>query len=142
MPSTTAAGRNFTPSKRISIENVASEETAGIDLGISNYSIIDSEDGFSELYSGNVMKEYKRYFTREECLTEGESGPSKRVWKVRRNASRRKCYFRLILAEHIVQRCVKKIAVGGLSHICEYGTGNSRNGGRSRSKKLHIWDLN
>jgi putative transposase len=52
--------------KAISVEGTPGDDTAGIDLGISNYLAIDYEDGPSELYPGNRLKQDKRYFTRDE----------------------------------------------------------------------------
>jgi len=65
--------------KRIPVEDAPGDKTVGIDLGISNYLAIDYEDGPSEVYPGNRLKEDKHYFTCEEYQTEGENGPSKRV---------------------------------------------------------------
>ncbi len=48
--------------KEIPIEEAPGDKTAGIDLGISNYLAIDYEDGPSELYPGNTLKEDKHYF--------------------------------------------------------------------------------
>jgi len=45
--------------KEIPVEDAPGDNTAGIDLGISNYLAIDYEDGPSELYPGNVLKEDK-----------------------------------------------------------------------------------
>ncbi|MCD2200704.1 transposase [Halobacterium sp. KA-4] len=131
--------------KEIPVEDAPGDKTAGIDLGISNYLAIDYEDGASELYPGNVLKEDKHYFTREEYQTEGESGPSKRALKARQKLSRRKDHFLHTLSKHIVERCVEegvaKIAVGDLSDIREDENGDSRNWGASGNKKLHGWEF-
>jgi putative transposase len=131
--------------KEISVENAPGDNTAGIDLGISNYLAIDYEDGASELYPGNVLKEDKHYFTREEYQTEGENGPSKRAREARQKLSRRKDHFLHTLSKHIVERCVEegveKIAVGDLSDIREDENGDSRNWGASGNKKLHGWEF-
>ncbi|ELY27150.1 transposase, partial [Halogeometricum borinquense DSM 11551] len=92
----------------IPVEDAPGNNTAGIDLGISNYLAIDYEDGPSELYPGNVLKEDKHYFTREEYQTEGENGPSKRARKARQKLSRRKDHFLHTLSKHIVERCVEE----------------------------------
>uniref|UniRef100_UPI003EC13F3D RNA-guided endonuclease InsQ/TnpB family protein n=1 Tax=Halobaculum sp. EA56 TaxID=3421648 RepID=UPI003EC13F3D len=110
-----------------------------------NYLAIDYEDGESELYPGNVLKEDKHYFTREEYQTEGENGPSKRAQKARQKLSRRKDHFLHTLSKHIVERCVEedvgRIAVGDLSDIREDQNGDSRNWGMSGNKKLHGWEF-
>ena len=124
--------------KEIPVEDAPGDKTAGIDLGISNYLTIDYEDGASELYPGNVLKEDKHYFTRREYQTEGENGPSKRARKARQKLSRRKDHFLHTLSKHIVEGCVEegvgKIAVGDLSDIREDGNGNSRNWGASGTR--------
>jgi putative transposase len=129
--------------KEIPVEDAPGEKKAAIDLGISNYLAIDYEDGASELYPGNTLKEDKHYFTQEEYQTEGENGPSKRAQKARQKLSRRKDHFLHTLSKHIVQRCVEEgvseIAVGDLSDIREDETGDSRNWGASGNKKLHGW---
>lgn len=125
--------------KEIPVEDAPGDRTAGIDLGISNYLAIDYEDGPAELYPGNVLKEDKHYFTREEYQTEGENGPSKRALKARQKLSRRKDHFLHTLSRHIVDRCVEEcvgeIAVGDLSDIREDENGDSRNWGSSGNKK-------
>jgi putative transposase len=132
--------------KTIPVEDAPGDNTAGIDLGISNYLAIDYEDGSSELYPGNMLKEDKHYFTRDEYQTEGENGPSKRALKARRKLSRRKNHFLHTLSKHIVEWCVEegveKIAVGDLGDIPEDENGDSRNRGASGNKKLHGWEFN
>jgi len=129
----------------IPVEDAPGDTTAGIDLGISNYLAIDYEDGPSELYPGNRLKEDKHYFTREEYQTEGEYGPSKRARRARRTLARRKDHFLHTLSKHIVQRCVEEgvgtIAVGDLSDIREDDDDDSRNWGQSGNKKLHGWEF-
>jgi putative transposase len=129
----------------IRVEDALGNKTAGIDLGISNYLAIDYEDGPSELYPGNRLKEDKHYFTREEYQTEGENGPSKRARRTRRKLSRRKDHFLHALSKHIVQRCVEEgigtIAVGNLSDIREDDSGDSRDWGQRGNKKLHGWEF-
>ena len=131
--------------KEIPVEDAPGNNTAGIDLGISNYLAIDYENSSSELYPGNVLKEDKHYFTREEYQTEGGNGPSKRALNARWKLSRRKDHFLHTLSKHIVQRCVEegvgKIAVGDLSDTREDENGDSRNWGRSGNKKLHGWEF-
>jgi putative transposase len=145
--STTATNGNSTSSarKRSPPRLPPGEKTAGIDLGISNYVAIDYEDGSSELYPGNTLKEDKHYFTRKEYQTEGENRPSKQARKARQKLSRRKDHFLHTLSKHIVQRCVEegveKIAVGDLTDIREDENGDSRNWGASGNKKLHRWEF-
>jgi putative transposase len=94
--------------KAIPVEDAPGDNTAGIDLGISNYLAINYEDGPSELYPGNRLKEDKHYFTRDEYQTESENGPSKRARRARRKLSCRKDHLLYILSKHIVQWCVEE----------------------------------
>ncbi|WP_123533147.1 RNA-guided endonuclease InsQ/TnpB family protein [Halosimplex salinum] len=136
---------HFVCKKEIPVEDAPGNNTAGIDLGISNYLAIDYEGVLSELYPGNTLKENKHYFTREEYRSEGENGPSKRALTARQTLSRRKNHFLHALSKHIVQRCVEEsvetIAVGDLSDIREDETGDSQNWGASGNKKLHGWEF-
>jgi len=131
--------------KQIPVEDAPGDNIAGIDLGISNYLAIDYENGDSELYPGNTLKEDKHYFTQDEYQTEGENGPSDRALKARRKLSRRKDHFLHTLSKHIVERCVAEgvgeIAVGDLSDIREDDSGEARNWGQSGNKKLHGWEF-
>jgi transposase len=131
--------------KQIPVEDAPGDKTAGIDLGISNYLAIDYEDGPSELYPGNRLKQDKHYFTRDEYQTEGEHGPSQRALNARQKLSRRKDHFLHTLSKHIVERCIGEeigtIAIGDLSDIREDDDGEARNWGRSGNKKLHGWEF-
>ncbi len=127
------------------IPDAPDDKTAGIDLGISNYLVINDEDGAYELYPEYVPKQNKHYFTREEYQTEGENGSWKRGRKARRKLSRRKDHFFHTLSKHVVQRYVKEgvaqIAVSDPSNIHEDENGDLRNWGQSRNKKSRGWDF-
>ena len=131
--------------KAISVEGTPGDDTAGIGLGISNYLAIDHEDGPSELYPGNRLKQDKRYFTRDEYQTEGENGSSKRARRARRKLSRRKDRLLHTLSKHIVEPCIEEeigtVAVGDLSDIRENDDGDSRDWDRRGNKKLHGWEF-
>jgi transposase len=86
----------------IPVEDTPGDNTAGIDLGISNHLAIAYDDGDAELYPGNVLKQDKHYFTRDEYNMEGENGPSSRALTARQKLSRRKDHFLYTLAKHIV----------------------------------------
>jgi len=128
----------------IPVENAPGNNTAGIDLGITNYLAIDYEGGPSELYPGNTLKEDKHYFTRKLYQSEGSGGPSERAQNARQKRSRRKDHFLHTLSKHIVNRCVRErvgqIAVGDLSGIREEDGGGSRDWGQSGNKRLHGWE--
>lgn len=129
----------------IPVEDSPGDRTAGIDLGISNYLVIAYDDGDAELYPGNVLKQDKHYFTRNEYDTEGKNGSSRRALRARQKLSRRKDHFLHALAKQIVEQCIDRgigrIAIGDLSEIREDKNGDSRNWGRSRNKKLHGWEF-
>jgi len=129
----------------IPVEDAPGDNTAGIDLGIKNYLAIAHDDGDAGLYPGNVLKQDKHYFTRDEYDTEGENGPSRRALRARQKLSRRKDHFLHTLAKHIVERCIDhevgRIAIGDLSEIREDENGESRNWGKRGNKKLHGWEF-
>lgn len=130
----------------IPVDEAPGTGTAGIDLGINNYIAIAYDDGDTELYPGNSIKQDKHYFTREEYRTEGENGPSQKALWARQKLSRRKQHFLHTLSKHIVKRCVEKgigeIAVGNLKDIRnDEETGESRDWGKAGNKKLHGWEF-
>ncbi|EMA58707.1 RNA-guided endonuclease InsQ/TnpB family protein [Halorubrum lipolyticum] len=129
----------------IPVEDAPGDNTAGIDVGIKNYLAIAYDDGDAELYPGNVLKQDKHYFTRDEYDTEGENGPSRGALRARQKLSRRKDHFLHSLAKHIVERCIDhevgRIAIGELSEIREDENGDSRNWGKQGNKKLHGWEF-
>jgi putative transposase len=131
--------------KEILDEDAPGANTAGIDLGITNYLAIAYDDGEAALYPGNVLKQDKHYYTREEYDTEGENGPSRRAVRAREKLSRRKDHFLHTLANHIVEQCIDhavgRIAVGDLSKIRDGEMGESRNWGTRGNKKLHGWEF-
>jgi putative transposase len=131
--------------KEIPVEDAPGDTTAGIDLGISNYLAIAYDDGDAELYPGNVLKQDKHYFTRDEYDTEGENGPSRRALRARQKLSRRKDHFLHALAKHVVEQCIDhevgRIAIGDLSQIREDEDGDPRNWGKRGNKKLHGWEF-
>ena len=114
-----------------------------IDLGIKNYLVIAYEDSDAELYPGNVLKQDKHYFTRDEYDTEGENGPSKRALRARQRLSWRKDHFRHALARHIVERYIDHevghIAVGHSSKLRKDENGGAQNWGKRGNKTLHGW---
>ena len=130
--------------KEIPVKDAPGDKTAGIDLGISNYLAIAYEDGDAELYPGNVLKQDKHYFTRDEYNTEGKYGPSCRALRTRQKLSRRTDHFLHALAKQIVERCIDydvgRIAIGDLSRIREEN-GETRNWGKRGNKKLHGWEF-
>ncbi len=117
----------------------------GIDLGISNSLAIAYDDGDAELYPGNVLKQDKHYFTRDEYDTEGENGPSCRAQSARQMLSRRRDHFLYALVKHVVEQCINhevdRIATKDLSKIRGTENGDSRNWGKRGNKKLHWWEI-
>jgi transposase len=139
-------GIHLVCNNQISVEDAPGDNTAEIDLGISNYLAIDYEDGASELYPGNKLKEDKHYFTQNEYQTEGENGPSDRALKARRTLLGRKDHFLHTLSKYIVEQCVAndigEIAVGDLSvSDIREDSGESRNWGHAGNKELHGWEF-
>jgi transposase, IS605 OrfB family, central region len=136
---------HFVCKKEIPVEDAPGDNTAGIDLGIKNYLAIAYDDGDAELHPGNMLKEDKHYFTRDEYDTEGENGPSRRALRARQRLSRRKDHFLHTLAKHIVEQCINhevgRIAIGDLTKVREDENGDARNWGKRGNKKLHGWEF-
>jgi putative transposase len=92
------------------------------------------------LYSGNTLKEDKRYFKRREYESGGRNGPSRKARWAKRLSSRRADHFLHTLAKTIVEECVSRaigtIAVGDLTDIRE-----GANWGRHGNKRIHGWEF-
>lgn len=129
----------------IPTEDAPGDNTAGIDLGICQYASLAYDDGAATLYPGNVLKQDKHYFTRDEYDTEGKNGPSRRALRARQKLSRRKDHFLHSLASHFVEQFIKhevgRVAIGKLTGIREDENSESQNWGRSGNKKLHGWEF-
>ena len=116
-------------------------ETAGIDLGISNFAAVAYSTEESELYPGNRLKQDGYYFPKEIANCDDSSGD--KATRLHAKWSERRTHFFHSLAKHIVERCVEKgvgrINVGDLEGVREDEAGKSKNWGRHGNLDLHGW---
>ena len=119
-------------------------ETAGIDLGICNFTAVAYSTEEADLYPGNQLKQDGYYFPKEIAKCDDSGG--ERATRLHRKWSERRTHFFHSLAKHIVQRCVEKgvgrINVGDLEGIREDENGDAKNWGRHGNLDLHGWAFN
>ena len=118
------------------------DETAGIDLGISNFAAISYSTGDHELYPGNALKTDERHFAKE--VAKCNSSRSNKAVRLRKKRSARRSHYLDAVTKHIVSECVErgigKIAVGNLEGVREDDeTGKPRNWGDRGNERLHRW---
>ena len=116
-------------------------ETAGIDLGISNVAAVAYSTEEADLYPGNRLKQDGYYFPKEIAKCDDSSGV--RATRLHRKLSERRTHFIHSLAKHIVERCVEKgvcrINVGKLEGVREDENSEAKNWGRHGNLDLHGW---
>jgi len=116
-------------------------ETAGIDLGISNFAAVAYSTEDADLYPGNRLKQDGYYFPKEIAKCDNSGG--ERATRLHHKWSERRTHFFHSLAKHIVQRCVEKsvgrINVGDLEGVRKDEDGDSKNWGRHGNLDLHGW---
>ncbi|MFC4436831.1 MULTISPECIES: RNA-guided endonuclease InsQ/TnpB family protein [Natrialbaceae] len=118
------------------------DETAGIDLGISNFAAVSYSTGDHELYPGNCLKTDERYFAKE--IAKCNSSRSNKALRLRRKRSERRSHYLHAVTRHIVSECAERgvgtVAVGNLEGIREDDeTGEARNWGDRGNEGLHGW---
>ncbi|WP_254824607.1 RNA-guided endonuclease InsQ/TnpB family protein [Haloglomus halophilum] len=117
------------------------EETAGIDLGVSNFAAVAYSTEDANLYPGNRLKQDGYYFPKEIAKCDDSSG--ERATHLHQKWSERRTHFFHSLAKHIVQRCIEKgvcrINVGNLEGVREDDTGEAKDWGRHGNLNLHGW---
>ena len=121
------------------------DETAGVDLGISNFAAVSYSTGDHELYPGNALKTDERYFAKE--IAKCNSSRSNKALRLRRKRSERRSHYLHAVTKHIVAECVDRgvgtIAVGNLEGIREDDeTGEVRDWGDRGNQELHGWAFN
>ncbi|SHH39036.1 transposase, IS605 OrfB family, central region [Halobaculum gomorrense] len=126
----------------IEVSEAPGEKTVGVDLGINNFAALAYEDGHSELYPLNCLKQDDYYFSKRLAQCD-DSDPEQPTRLNQKNSARRTHYFHT-LSKHIVQRCVDEdvgtIVVGDLSGIREdEKTDESKNWGKHGNLDLHSW---
>jgi len=117
------------------------ENTVGVDLGINNFTALAYEDGHSELYPLNCLKQDDYYFSKR--IAQCDDSDSNQAARLNQKKSARRTHYFHTLSKHIVQRCVGEgvgtIVVGDLSDIREGGNGESKNWGKHGNLDLHSW---
>lgn len=114
----------------------------GVDLGINSFAALAYEDGHSELYPLNRLKQDDYYFSKRlACCDDSDSEQATRLNQ--KKSDRRTHYFHT-LSKHIVERCVDEgvgtIVVGDLSGIREDEENNeSKDWGKHGNLDLHSW---
>jgi len=125
----------------IETPNAPGTETAGIDLGISNFTAVAYSTEEADLYPGNRLKQDRYYFPKEIAKCDDSGGD--KATRLHHKWSERRTHFFHSLAKHIVQRCVEKdvgrINVGDLEGIREDEDGESKNRGKHGNLDLHGW---
>ena len=127
--------------KKVETPDSPGDETAGIDLGISNFAAVAYSTEDAGLYPGNRLKQDGYYFPKEIATCDDSSG--ERATRLHRKWSERRTHFFHALATQIVQRCVEKgvgrINVGDLEGVRENEAGEAKNWGKHGNLELHGW---
>ncbi|TKX43701.1 RNA-guided endonuclease TnpB family protein [Halorubrum sp. ARQ200] len=120
----------------IDVSGPPDEQTVGIDLGINNFAALAYEDGHSELYPLNCLKQDDYYFSKR--LARCDDSNSEQATRLNQKKSSRRTHYFHTLSKHIVQRCVEggvgTIVIGDLSGIRE-----AKNWGKHGNLDLHSW---
>jgi len=116
-------------------------ETAGIDLGISNFAAVAYSTEDADLYPGNRLKQDGYYFPKEIAKCDDSSGD--RATRLHSKWSERRTHFFHSLAKHIVENCIKRgvgrLNVGDLEGVRENENGDSKNWGKHGNLDPHGW---
>jgi len=118
------------------------ERTVGIDLGINNFAALAYEDGHSELYPLNCLKQDDYYFSKR--IARCDDPNSEQTTRLNRKKSARRTHYFHTLSKYIVQRSVEEdvgtIVIGDLSGIREDDeNGEAKNWGSHANLDLHSW---
>ncbi|QGA81977.1 RNA-guided endonuclease TnpB family protein [Halomicrobium sp. LC1Hm] len=133
---------HFVCKVEIEVSEAPGEKTVGVDLGINNFAALAYEDGHSELYPLNCLKQDDYYFSKR--LAQCDDSNSEQATRLNQKNSARRTHYFHTLSKHIVQRCVDEgvgtIVVGDLSGIREdEENSESKNWGNHGNLDLHSW---
>ncbi|NLV11380.1 IS200/IS605 family element transposase accessory protein TnpB [Halomicrobium mukohataei] len=133
---------HFVCKVEIEVSEAPGEKTVGVDLGINNFAALAYQDGHSELYPLNCLKQDDYYFSKR--LAQCDDSDSEQATRLNQKNSARRTHYFHTLSKHIVQRCVDEgvgtIVVGDLSGIREdEETDESKNWGNHGNLDLHSW---
>ncbi|MFD1689831.1 RNA-guided endonuclease InsQ/TnpB family protein [Halolamina salifodinae] len=128
----------------IETPNAPGNETAGIDLGISNFAAVAYGIEEADLYPGNRLKQDGYYFPKKIAKCDDSGGEE--ATRLHKKWSERRTHYFHSLAKHIVKRCVDKevgrINVGNLNGVREDENGESKSWGKHGNLDLHGWAFN
>jgi len=132
----------FVCSVEIEVSDSPGEKTVGVDLGINNFVALAYEDGHSELYPLNCLKQDDYYFSKR--IARCDDSDSEQATRLNQKKSARRTHYFHTLSKHIVQRCVEEdvgtIVVGDLSSIRrDEENDESKNWGKHGNLDLHSW---
>ncbi|MBO4248782.1 transposase [Halomicrobium sp. IBSBa] len=133
---------HFVCKVEIEVSEAPGEKTVGVDLGINNFAALAYQDGHSELYPLNCLKQDDYYFSKR--LAQCDDSDSEQATRLNQKNSARRTHYFHTLSKHIVQRCVDEgvgtIVVGDLSGIREdEETDESKNWGKHGNLDPHSW---
>jgi len=133
---------HFVCKVEIDVAEAPGQKTVGVDLGINNFAALAYEDGHSELYPLNCLKQDDYYFSKR--IARCDDSNSEQATQLNQKKSARRTHYFHTLSKHIVQRCVEEgvgtIVVGDLSGIREDDdTDESKNWGKHGNLDLHSW---
>jgi len=133
---------HFVCKVEIDVSKTVGEKAVGVDLGINNFAALAYEDGHSELYPLNCLKQDDYYFSKR--IANCHDSDSVQATRLNQKKSARRTHYFHTLSKHIVQRCVDEkvgtIVVGDLSGIREdEENGESKNWGKHGNLDLHSW---
>ncbi|ELY66703.1 transposase, IS605 OrfB family protein [Natrinema versiforme JCM 10478] len=95
---------HFVCKVEIEVAEVTGEKTVGVDLGINNFAALAYEDGHSELYPLNCLKQDDYYFSKQ--IARCDDSDSEQATRLNQKKSARRTHYFHTLSKHIVQRCV------------------------------------
>ncbi|MEZ3163867.1 transposase [Halorubrum sp. RMP-47] len=133
---------HFVCKVEIEVSESPGEKTVGIDLGINNFAALAYENGHSELYPLNCLKQDDYYFSKR--LARCDDSNSEQATRLNQKKSSRRTHYFHTLSKHIVERCVEEdvstIVIGDLSGIRKDDEdGESKNRGKHGNLDLHSW---
>jgi len=127
--------------KEVETPDAPGTETAGIDLGISNFATVAYSTEDADLYPGNRLKQDGYYFPKEIAKCDNSGG--ERATRLHHKWSERRTHFFHALAKHIVQQCVEKgvgrINIGDLEGVRKTDAGEAKDWGQHGNLDLHGW---
>ncbi|OYR70784.1 RNA-guided endonuclease InsQ/TnpB family protein [Halorubrum ezzemoulense] len=133
---------HFVCKVEMDVAEAPGEKTVGVDLGINNFAALAYEDGHSELYPLNCLKQDDYYFSKR--ITRCDDSHSAQATRLNQKKSARRTHYFHTLSKHIVQRCVDEeigtIVVGDLSGVREdEENGESKDWEKHGNLDLHSW---